>query len=224
MTKRVQILAIFAAVVVHAGILLFGGLLLLPQHRTRRVLVNDVNLEAEQKPEEKPEQKTEKDLEVEKQARPDTPPPELKEDAAPLDLAQLEMAMSGATGGGGDFLTRLPATLGGRGGLAVDAVADTAFDAAFSLADLDQAPRATFQPAPEYPSALRRQKLDGSVQVLFIVNPDGRVANPVAQAATHPAFEQPALQAVRRWRFEPGKRNGQPVSFKMRVPIRFRSR
>ena len=53
------------------------------------------------------------------------------------------------------------------------------------------------------------------------MNPDGRVANPVAQAATHPAFEQPALQAVRRWRFEPGKRNGQPVSFKMRVPITF---
>ena len=44
------------------------------------------------------------------------------------------------------------------------------------------------------------------------------------QKSSHPAFEQPALQAVRRWRFEPGKRGGKPVSFKMRVPITFKSR
>ena len=73
-------------------------------------------------------------------------------------------------------------------------------------------------------AALRRQKLDGSVSVVFIVGTDGRVVNPVVQSSTNPAFEQPALQAVRRWRFEPGQRNGKAVTFKMRVPIAFRSR
>jgi protein TonB len=44
------------------------------------------------------------------------------------------------------------------------------------------------------------------------------------QQSSDPAFEAPALQAVRRWRFEPGKRNGQSVAFKMRAPITFKAR
>ncbi len=221
MKKRIQILAILGAVLLHAGILLFGGLLLLPQNRAHRTTVEDISLEAEKKIEEKQEQK-DKALDVERQQAPEAPP-ELKEDAAPLDLAQLEMALGGASGGG-DFMTRLPASFGGQGGLAMNAVSDVGLDGAFSLSDLDQAPRATYQPPPEYPATLRRQKLDGSVSVVFIVGTDGRVVNPVVQSSTHPAFEPPALQAVRRWRFEPGQRNGKAVAFKMRVPIAFRSR
>lgn len=222
MTKRVQFMAIAAALVLHAGILLFGGLLLLPQNRAKHHTIEDVSIEAEQKPEDKQEQKA-KELEVEKQQRPEAPP-ELKEEAVPLDLAQLEMALDGGGGAGGDFLTRLPASLGGRSGLAIEAAMDTTLDTVCSLSDLDQPPRATFQPAPEYPTALRRQKADGSVVVLFIVDRNGRVSNPIVQQSSQPAFEAPALQAVRRWRFEPGKRNGESVAFKMRAPIRFRSR
>jgi protein TonB len=41
------------------------------------------------------------------------------------------------------------------------------------------------------------------------------------QQSTDPVFERPALAAVKQWRFEPGKRNGKPVRFRMRVPITF---
>ena len=30
-----------------------------------------------------------------------------------------------------------------------------------------------------------------------------------------------ALKAVKQWKFEPGKRKGKPVQFRMRVPITF---
>ena len=33
--------------------------------------------------------------------------------------------------------------------------------------------------------------------------------------------EKPALAAIKQWKFEPGKRSGQPVRFRMRVPITF---
>ena len=33
--------------------------------------------------------------------------------------------------------------------------------------------------------------------------------------------ERPALAAVKKWKFEPGKKGGEPVRFRMRVPITF---
>jgi protein TonB len=146
--------------------------------------------------------------------------PELTENAAPLDLSQLELALNVGLGegvGGVDLAPRLPLTAEGHTG-------EDDADKIFSLADLDQTPRVVYQPAPEYPAELRRKKMEGAVYMLFVVDRDGRVLNPIIQKSSHPAFEKPATQAVRRWRFEPGKSGGRPVQFKMRVPITFMSR
>jgi len=156
--------------------------------------------------EEKPEEKPEEPL-----------PTQITEQAPPLDLAQLEMALDPGFGdgtGGAGLLA------GGRiGGSPADH--DKEADAVFSLADLDQAPRPVSQPPPQYPAALRAQKLRGTVHVLFVVDRNGRVVKAQVQQSTHSAFERPALEAVRQWRFEPGKRGGQTVQFRMRVPITF---
>ena len=221
--KRRHIAAFLFALAVMAGIMLFGGLLFMPMHGGRKTL-EDVSIEEEAKAEVKTEEK--KDLEVEKKAAPDAPP-ELKEkpDAPPLSLDALSDALGPGTADGGDsFFTRGAASLGARAAVEAGAIAAAAADQAFSLSDLDQAPRVVFQPTPEYPAVLRKQKLDGTVQVLFLVDKAGRVEGPIVQKSTHPAFEQPALQAVKRWRFEPGKRNGEAVPFRTRVPITFKSR
>lgn len=143
--------------------------------------------------------------------------PELAEEAPPLVLNQLELALNPGFGEaiGGDFAIRLPGAKGAAGEEA---------DAIFSMTELDQKPRIIYQPAPDYPAELRRKKIQGTVNVLFTVDRGGRTTDPVVQKSTHPAFERPALQAVKRWRFEPGTRNGKPVQFKMRVPITFVSR
>jgi len=220
--KGIQIASFLAAVALLLGFLLFGGLLLFPQHGARRTKLEDVSIEEEKKPD-KPDEKDDKpkEIEVEKQAPPEKAP-ELKEEPAPLDLAQLELAVNPGLGdgAGGDFLTRAPAVLTAHAAAANDA----ATEQIFALADLDQPPRALVQPAPEYPAALRKQKLDGTVYVLFMVDRTGRVENPIVQKSTDPGFESAALQAVKRWKFEPGKRNGEPVVFRMRVPITFKSR
>jgi protein TonB len=146
--------------------------------------------------------------------KPPEEPPELDEAAAPLDLSQLELALGPSLSGdwlAGDFVVKLPGPATG-GAAAVDAL--------FSLADLDQKPRAIYQPPPILTSQLR-QKAPGTVQVLFIVDEHGAVESPIVQAASDPAFGAPALAAVKQWRFEPGKRNGQAVRFRMRVPITF---
>lgn len=153
----------------------------------------------------------EPEQEEEKEEEP--PPPELAEEAPPLDLSQLELALNPGFGDGwmaGDFAVKLNAV----------ASQDDALDAVFSMADLDQKPRVIYQPGPTLDAAARR-KAPGTVYILFIVDQRGRVENPVVQQSTDPVFEKAALAAVKQWKFEPGKRNGQSVRFRMRVPVTF---
>lgn len=147
---------------------------------------------------------------------PPPPPPKLEIQAPPLDLSQLELALQPNLGGDlfGDFAVKLVEEIGKGGG-------DEAVDEIFSLADLDQRPRALFQRAPRYPPELRRKQRQGTVYVLFIVDTRGRVTQAKVQKSTDPAFEKAALDAVRQWKFEPGTRQGEKVPFRMRVPITF---
>ena len=111
---------------------------------------------------------------------------------------------------GGDFSVNLDRAVAGAGGV----------DGLFSLADLDQKPRAIHQPSPIY-SAKVRKKVPGQAVLIFIVNERGRVEQPTVQSSTDPVFEGPALAAVKKWRFEPGKKRGQAVRSRVRIPITF---
>jgi len=225
--------AFLAALAVHAAILLFGGLVLFRSHEKATVREN-IELVAEQAPDKKadkkePEDKKAQDAPIEESAE---PMPDVKDLAqleapvaapalAPLSLSDLEGVLS-ADGGAGAFATGGGLSSGGRiggtgtaGGLA-DELGDVA-----SLADLDQRPRAIFQAAPGYPVELRKRNLEGSVQVVFLVDRDGAVVGPKVEKSTNPSFDRPALEAVRQWKFEAGTRNGEKVAFKMRVPITF---
>ncbi len=56
---------------------------------------------------------------------------------------------------------------------------------------------------PEYPDLARQMNLGGTVQVEAIVAPDGKVKK-VKLVGGHPVLAQAALQAVMRWRYQPG--------------------
>ena len=77
------------------------------------------------------------------------------------------------------------------------------------------------QRAPGYPEMLRRDGVDGSVTVEFVVGTDGRVLQAEAVKWSHREFVEPAVRAVREWRFEPGTQGGRKVRFRMAVPIEF---
>ena len=47
------------------------------------------------------------------------------------------------------------------------------------------------------------------------------MTNPRVEKSNHPAFEKPALEAIRQWKFEPALRGGAPVACNMRQPFRF---
>lgn len=86
---------------------------------------------------------------------------------------------------------------------------------------LDRSPRTRLQTAPLYPAEARRDGRSGTVTVEFVVNEAGEVITPRITHSSDRVFEEAALRAVAKWRFEPGRRNGQIVRFRMAVPIHF---
>jgi protein TonB len=152
--------------------------------------------------------------ETKEEPKPEEAPPELTEIAQPLDLSQLELALNpGVSDGllGGDFVVKLNTSVTSE---------SKEVDALFSIADLDQKPRIIYQPGPTITKELR-SKAPGMVYLIFVVDQQGKVENPVIQKSSDPVFEKPALAAIKQWKFEPGKKNGQPVRFRMRVPFTF---
>jgi TonB family protein len=78
-----------------------------------------------------------------------------------------------------------------------------------------------FQKRPEYPVAMRRFGLNGQVLLDFVVDPAGNVQNAFVLQTDNPAFDEPALKALREWKFAPATRDGKPVASHQRVPIVF---
>lgn len=87
---------------------------------------------------------------------------------------------------------------------ATEAAAPPAAAAAAPPAAVATALRAVSTPAPDYPPAALRAGDSGEVVVEFTVNPDGSVGNPrVVRSSPPRVFDRAALNAVRRWRYQP---------------------
>ena len=86
---------------------------------------------------------------------------------------------------------------------------------------LEQPPRPTSMSAPIYPAALRRAEITGEVLVEFVVTSTGQVTRVRAVESTNPEFSAAAEAAVRKWRFQPGMKDGQAVNTLMAVPMVF---
>ena len=144
-------------------------------------------------------------------------PPELAEaDAEPLSLDQLEMAINPSFSqgwmGSGDFVFKLDKI--------TSSSSQENMNEIFSLADLDQKPRVVNQPGPVLSTKLRK-KTPASVKIIFIVDEQGHVIEPRVKSSSDQDFEKPAIDAVKKWLFEPGKKGGKAVRFRMLAPITF---
>jgi TonB family protein len=62
--------------------------------------------------------------------------------------------------------------------------------------------RAKSKVQPEYPQLARKMNLSGSVKVAVVVAPNGTVKE-AKVVGGHPVLANAAVEAVRKWRFEP---------------------
>ena len=92
----------------------------------------------------------------------------------------------------------------------------------YPLSQVDTQPRLQRKVNPSYPYRAKRRGVEGRVVVKFLVDKQGRVSQvSLVRAEPEGVFEESALQAVRKWRFKPGKKDGEPVPTWVSVPIRF---
>jgi protein TonB len=74
---------------------------------------------------------------------------------------------------------------------------------------------------PDYPWYFRRLGIDGGVELIVTVDETGRVRDALVASSSDKAFENPSLDAVKKWSFQPATRNGIPVASRVSLPIRF---
>ena len=154
------------------------------------------------------------------ESEPPPPPPETKpEEPPPPELSDTPQQMN--------LNVDLDVAVGTGGALASGFGGYDKSDAsgqldALDIADLEKRPELVASVAPKYPLEMRKAKVEGSVTLVFLLDENGRVQDPRVETSSRPEFEGPALEAVRRWRFKPGMKDGEAVLTYMRLPMRFR--
>ena len=83
-------------------------------------------------------------------------------------------------------------------------------------------PRGIYNPQPDYTEEAQEAKREGVCVLSLIVGIDGRTSNIVVTKRLGLGLDEKAVEAVRKWRYEPGRRNGRPVPSHLTLTIRFR--
>jgi len=168
------------------------------------LVVANVNLPPPPPPPPEPPPPEEEQVEEEK--------PEMEKQQQKLSLSELELALDA---GSGDGMAE------GMALVSFSLDSGDLDDYIFDIEDLDQIPRPITQVAPKYPHELKRQGVNGRVILVFIVDDQGNVRNVRVETSTHREFEKPAVDAVEKWKFQPGERQGKKVKTRMRLPLAF---
>jgi protein TonB len=78
-------------------------------------------------------------------------------------------------------------------------------------------------PAPAYPAAARRRRVEGTVLLEVTVGVDGRAREVrVNRSSGADDLDEAAMAAVRGWTFVPATRAGERIEGAVEVPVRFR--
>jgi periplasmic protein TonB len=84
------------------------------------------------------------------------------------------------------------------------------------------APKPVDTPDPEYTEEARRAKIQGTCILWLIVDAEGRPRDIRVVRGLGYGLDAKALETVKQWRFEPARKDGQPVNVQVSVEVGFR--
>lgn len=83
-------------------------------------------------------------------------------------------------------------------------------------------PKPIYHPNPEYSEEARKAKYQGTVVLWIIVDPQGQPQDIRVVRSVGKGLDEKAVEAVRKWRFEPAKLKGQPVAVQINTEVTFK--
>ena len=95
-------------------------------------------------------------------------------------------------------------------------------DSVFRIGGDVSAPRLTYKVEPEYSEEASKAKHQGTVVLVIEVGEDGRAHNIRVIQSLGLGLDEKAIQAVQKWKFVPGKKDGIPVKVRANVDVNFR--
>jgi periplasmic protein TonB len=84
------------------------------------------------------------------------------------------------------------------------------------------APVAISQVPPEYPMMARNARVEGDVKLEAVIRRDGTVGDIKVLQGLRMGCTEAAIEALKRWRFKPGARNGVPVDVYYTLTVGFK--
>ena len=75
---------------------------------------------------------------------------------------------------------------------------------------------------PIYPEVARKAGIEGQVFVKALVDTNGYVIHVEVLRSTNPVFEQPAVDAAKKFVFKPGYQRDKPVKVWVAIPFKFK--
>ena len=84
------------------------------------------------------------------------------------------------------------------------------------------APRAIYDPEPEYSEEARKVKHQGIVVLSLVVDAQGRARDIRVARSLGMGLDEKAIEAVKKWKFAPGTTNGVAVSMQVNIEVNFR--
>ena len=94
---------------------------------------------------------------------------------------------------------------------------------AFAFSGNMPEPIVVFRPEPEYCEEARKAKLQGTVLLAVLVDTDGKAKKiHLLGPPLGKGLDEKAIEAVTRWRFKPGNKNGHPITVMATAEVNFR--
>jgi TonB family protein len=87
---------------------------------------------------------------------------------------------------------------------------------------LDKQPRAIFPLSPHYPVEAKKNKITGKIVAQLIITKEGKPVNiSIIESEPPGIFDESAIDAIKKYKFTPGIKNGVPVNVCINLPIVF---
>jgi len=137
------------------------------------------------------------------------------------NLTGVNVAMNGG-GAGGGIGKGYGGGIGNGRGNGVGDGAGGGMGSGYRIGNGVSAPTLVFSPEPEYSEEARKAKLQGVVRLALVVDERG---NPTQIRVTTPlglGLDQKAIEAVQKWKFKPGLKDGKAVAVQASVEVNFR--